>query len=103
MVNTLNHSEITKKCAVAFACLLFISIMQATPLFADSVLNFPRLSADPSLLTGIAIVNPTAADAQVALTAYGADGQPLKGEGVTNPISLTVPAGQQLSKLTFEL
>jgi hypothetical protein len=85
------------------ACFLLISLVQAAPLHADSVLNFPRLSSADGLLTGVAIVNPTSAEAKVAITAYGADGIALKGDGVTNPVSITIPAGQQFSKLTSEI
>ncbi len=72
-------------------------------LFADSTLIFPRLSFDPHLLTGVALVNPGTADAVVTLTAFGADGQPLGGDGIRNPVELTIPAGQQVAKEASEL
>ncbi|HEY3129262.1 MAG TPA: hypothetical protein VGL91_07375 [Acidobacteriota bacterium] len=70
---------------------------------ASSTLNFPRLSFEPNTLTGIAIVNPSSQDAVVTITAYGADGQPLAGNGFQNPAQVTVRSNQQFSKLTTEL
>ena len=83
------------------ACLLASGA--STCLHAESYLSFPRLPADPETLTGIAIVNPTPGDAKVTLTAYGFDGAPLAGPGISNPVSVTVPANQQVTRLTLEL
>jgi len=80
------------------ATLLFPPLLQA-----ESTLIFPRVSFEPDVLTGLALVNPTSQQAVVTLTAYGTDGQPLSGTGVTNPAKITVPANQQAAKLTYEL
>ncbi len=83
---------------------VLVSLLSCPSLLkADSTLNFPRLSIDPNTLTGIAIVNPTAQDAVVTLTAYGPDGVPLVAAGVTNPAQVTVPAVQQVAVLTSTL
>lgn len=64
---------------------------------AASVLNFPRLSAQPGTFTGVAIVNPSLDQAEVRLTAYGLDGRELA------IADLTIPAGQQRGELTENL
>ena len=69
---------------------------------AESTLNFPCLSFDPAIFTGVAIVNPSHQDAVVTLTAYGENGQPLLGTGITNPAEIMVPANQQRARLTSE-
>ncbi|MDA2936979.1 hypothetical protein MYX75_01785 [Acidobacteria bacterium AH-259-A15] len=82
------------------ASLVIIVLLSLAYLQAESTLNFPRLSFEPDTLTGVAIVNPSNGDAQVTITAYGADGQPLAG--IQNPV-VTIAANQQFSKLTSEL
>ncbi|MBI3940889.1 MAG: IPT/TIG domain-containing protein [Acidobacteria bacterium] len=64
-----------------------------------SELIFPRIHFDKSRYTGFAIANPGAGDAQVTLTAYGLDGRLLQGNGVINPVTLTVGAGKQFSDI----
>ncbi len=64
---------------------------------AASVLDFPRLTFEPDVLTGIAITNPNSEDATVVLTAYGADGSVLAVREVV------IPAGRQLSTVLREL
>ncbi len=93
------------KCARFFLMLLpcLLTLWGPTWLYADSYLNFPRLTADRDVLTGIAIVNPTVNEAKVVLTAFGFDGIPLTGAGITNPVTITISANQQFSKLTVEL
>jgi internalin A len=80
------------------ALILFCSF---SALQAESTLNFPRLSFDPTTFTGIAIVNPTDEDATVTLTAYGEDGTPVAG--VTNPTEILVAANQQFADVTSSL
>ncbi len=45
-------------------CNIVILFFSSGAAFADSVLNFPRLAPDSSLLTGVAIVNPNSTDAK---------------------------------------
>ncbi len=96
-------SFLLRKILPLSACIVLVALLHPAPLRADSVLNFPRLVSNPDTLTGVAIVNPTATDAQVNIFAYGADGTLLAGPGVTNPATITVPANQQFSKLTSQL
>ncbi len=88
---------------IATACLALASPGLIPLVQAASTLNFPRLSFEPSTLTGVAIVNPSSQDAVVTITAYGPDGQPLAGSGFQNPVQVTVRSNQQFSRLTSEL
>ncbi len=92
-----------KTAAFGFIIASFIVFFLAsTPVQAESKLNFPRLSAEASTFTGIAIVNPSATDAVVTFTAYGADGLPVPGALTPDPV--TIKAGEQLPpKLTSDL
>ena len=85
----------------AFRLTLVILCCSFSTLQADSTLNFPRLSFDPTTFTGVAIVNPTDQDATVTLTAYGEDGQPLAG--IINPAEIIVAANQQFADITSNL
>jgi hypothetical protein len=89
--------------AIGFIIASFILSFSASfTVQAESKLNFPRLSAEANTFTGIAIVNPSATDAVVTFTAFGADGQPVPGALV--PAPLTIKAGEQLPpKLTSDL
>ncbi|HEY3130293.1 MAG TPA: hypothetical protein VGL91_12610 [Acidobacteriota bacterium] len=82
---------------------LLVLILRMLEVRADSVLNFPRLSFESNTFTGIAIVNPSPQAALVTLTAYGTDGRPVSASGFKNPAQLTVPANQQVAKLTSEV
>jgi hypothetical protein len=82
----------------AFLVGTILFVLSVLAVRAESVLNFPRLSFEPNTLTGIAVVNPTSQDASVTFTAYGADGEPLAGEGFKNPVQLSVKSNQQISK-----
>jgi hypothetical protein len=84
-----------------FRLTLAVLLCSISTLQADSTLNFPRLSFDPTTFTGIAIVNPTDQDATVTLTAYGEDGQSLGG--VINPTEIMVGANQQFADVTSNL
>lgn len=79
------------------ALLCGILMAAASPAWAASVLDFPRLSFEPDVITGVAIVNPTGENADVAITAYGSDGSVLAVRNVQ------VPAGRQVSMLTVQL
>lgn len=59
--------------------------------------------SDPSEATGVGIVNLDATDAELAFTAYGVDGTPISGSGITNPATRTLKAGAQVSILDVEL
>ncbi len=68
--------------------------------FSSSNLTFTRLSFESGTITGIAIVNPNAQDVTATLTAIGQDGTPLSGNGIQNPVTVKIPAGQQYAKVT---
>lgn len=83
---------------------LIISLVLTLPfslaiLQAQSTLNFPRLSFEENVITGLAIVNPTNNDAEVTITAYGEDGQLLAGIP-TNPATVMVEANRQIATVT---
>ena len=65
-------------CTLAF---VFLLVQSAS---AQSVLNFSRVLLDSSNTTGIAITNPGSYYADVLLTFYGLDGNPIQN-GVLNP------------------
>jgi len=85
-----------------FVPLVFLGL-GAPDALAGSTLIFPRLSFENGRFTGIAIANPTARQAFVTMTAYGADGRQLSGSKITNPATITIPPGQQRSKTTAEI
>jgi uncharacterized repeat protein (TIGR01451 family) len=89
--------------AWSLACVIASFLVSAGFAQASSTLNFPRLAFESGRFTGIAIVNPSAADAVVTLTAYGEDGKVLTGSGFVNPAQLTIKANQQIAKLTSEV
>lgn len=72
-------------------------------------LYYPRLASsagdsdNPSEVTGIALVNLGAADAQVELWAMNADGTEMKGEGITNPIPIRFARSEQRAIQDSEL
>ncbi len=103
MTHLITVRSVRSRSCLVFVCLALSCLILSVPLFADSVLNFPRLTSDSNFLTGVAIVNPTSSDASVTITAYGSNGSVLTGDGVTNPVTVTVSANQQFSKLTSEL
>ncbi len=85
-----------KRIFVAAAVLVLLEVGAA----GQSRLDFPRVSLGAGSLTGIAIVNPNPQSAQVTLTAYGPDGQPLQGANFVNPVTVAIEAGRQFSNVT---
>jgi len=84
----------------ALACILFWSFNQ---LYAQTVLHFPRVISAPDIFTGIAITNPTPDDGSVTFTAYLPDGRRLSGNGIRNPVTISLPAGSQHARLSSEI
>lgn len=66
---------------------------------SSSTLNFPRISYDSKTFTGMAFVNPNSTQAVISLSAFGTDGTLIHRAGFTNPVTLTVPAGQQIARV----
>ena len=91
-------------CRRARSCLLVVAGilpgMGFCPVYADSILNFPRLSFEPNTSIGTAFVNPSDQDALVIVTAYNSDGNLSSAGGFQNPAQIIVPARRQVSKLT---
>jgi YVTN family beta-propeller protein len=80
----------------------FVFLFLNSPvLSAQSVLQFPRVIATNDVYTGIAVGNPTTAEASVTLTAYLPDGSPLAA--AKNPVAVTIPPAGQLAKTFSEL
>lgn len=75
-------------------------ICLCTSAFSASDLTFTRLSFESGTITGIAVVNPNGQEATVTLTAIGADGIALSGNGIRNPVQIKIPAGQQYAQVT---
>jgi YVTN family beta-propeller protein len=80
-----------------------ISLLFSEIGLAQSVLTFSRAISAESVETQISVSNPNASDAPVTFTAFSPDGSILTGDGIQNPITLTVPAAGQLSKQLEEI
>jgi YVTN family beta-propeller protein len=93
---------ILKKLVLAISSIAIFSLIPSS-LLAQTVLDFPRVISNGSLFTGLAVGNPTPAEVSVTFTAYQANGALLAGDGIQNPITLRIPAGGQLAKLTGEI
>ena len=74
---------------------IFVSLLP--PVLGASILDFPRLSFDPDVILGVAILNPTASIAEVRLTAYTSEGAVL---AITD---VTILPGQRLGRVVKEL
>ena len=68
-------------------CLLAIAPLVPSSLFAQTVLDFPRVISNATFFTGLAVGNPTTLEVSVTFTAYESDGRLLAGEGIQNPSS----------------
>jgi len=82
--------------------LLTLMALGPSVLRAQSVLTFPRVVSTSGSFTGIAVGNPTPAQATVTLTAYLHDGS-LVSSAIANPVTLRIPAGGQHARLFTEL
>jgi hypothetical protein len=88
----------TKTAARTLALILFL--LGLCPYsFSSTTLNFPRISYDSKTFTGMAFVNPNSTQADITLSAFGTDGTLIHRTGFTNPVTLTVPAGQQIARV----
>jgi len=88
---------------ILFIALSILAANFSTTLGA-STLNFPRLGFDTNTFTGVAFVNPNAADAEVTIKAYGTDGNLIQGvAGFKNTVQLTIPALRQVALTTTEI
>ncbi len=79
-------------------CVVLALFAGALPALAGTQMVFPRVIFQKGRFCGIAIANPTSADAEIKFTAYGVDGTIALG-----PATLIVPAGSQVSKLAWQI
>src|SRR5437016_4673590 len=82
-----------------FAVLLCLMVLCAGQVYGQSVLDFPRVISSSDSFTGIAIGNATSQQASVTFTAYLPDGSRFAAGNVTNPVTITLPAGAQHARL----
>ena len=91
------------KGSVGLALFLALSGFFVPSVYGQTVLQFPRVISNSSGFTGLAVGNPTVVEASVTYTAFQPDGTPFAGSGITNPVTLTIPAGGQVAKLFGEI
>jgi hypothetical protein len=78
--------------------LLLVTFFTGSNLLAHDhghMLYMPVLQATRAADLGLALSNPTLSPATVTLMARGLDGQGIFGDGITNPVTLTIPASGQ--------
>jgi glucose/arabinose dehydrogenase len=76
----------------------------STPsLYFPSLVSTSVPQAGQNEYTGFAIANTGRDEAVVTLTAYGRDGSPIDGAQITNPRSLSLPAGGQIALLDYQI
>ncbi|PYS56316.1 MAG: hypothetical protein DMG13_00155, partial [Acidobacteria bacterium] len=63
----------------------------------------PALQSNDGADLGLALVNPTLTEASVTVTARSYDGAIIQADGITNPVSVTLPASSQFAKRAAEL
>src|SRR5579863_6536755 len=83
--------------------LLGVIQLCSSAVYGQSVLDFPRVISNSTTFTGLAVGNPTSAAVSVTFTAMEPDGTALAGSGIQNPVTVTIPAGGQLAKLSTEV
>jgi YVTN family beta-propeller protein len=93
---------VAKRCSQK-AAFLFILLVFARELRAQSLLLFPRVISSAQIYTGLAVSNPTSQTASITFTAYLPDGSLLSGTGVTNPVAVNLSPGAQYARLFTEI
>ena len=66
-------------------------------------LYLPQLQASDAADLGLALSNPTLSEVTVTLTARTYSGTTISGDGITNPVTLTLPAQGQRALRTVEI
>lgn len=64
---------------------------------------FSKMSASDELFVGVAVMNDTASQQTVALTAFDGSGNMILGDGIKNPVVLQMSGSQQLSLVDVEI
>ena len=59
--------------------------------------------ADASVSTQVNLLNPSSNSSNLTIDAFGASGQPISGNGVTNPVKLSLSANQSLVRTLPDL
>src|SRR2546426_5847454 len=89
------------RASILLAPLLVIAA--ALPLQGQHKSYLPALQATDAEDLGIALVNPTITDATVMLTARSYNGATIQKDGVTNPVTLNLPASSQKALRAVEI
>ena len=89
-----------RNAVLALLCLLLWSSQQ---LYGQSVLDFPSIISSKDVFTGIAITNPSSRQVSVTFTAYLPDGRRLSGDGIRNPVTVSLPPASQHARLFGEI
>ncbi len=63
---------------------------------------FPKVQKDAAFDTGVAIANPTASVAEVNLLLIDEKGNLITGPEITNPVTLSIPANNQVARTVQE-
>src|SRR5438093_2809439 len=99
MKSRLLHSSIS-----AFVLSIVFIITAGLPLHAQTAESYvPALQASDGADLGLALVNPTLSETRVTVTARNYNGSIIQADGVTNPVSVTLPASGQLALRAAEL
>ncbi len=80
-----------------------LSLAVESEALAQSILHFPRVIASDGVFTGLAISNPTPSPVTVTFTALNPDGSLVTESGVENPVSVSIPAGGQYTRIYPEI
>ena len=100
----MSHLFISSHTFKAFLCAALTVIAVASPLQGQTKkLYLPLLDASDTSDLGLAFVNPTLNEAQVTLVARTYNGAIITGSGITNPVTLTLPASSQKALRTVEI
>lgn len=64
----------------------------------ESRLIFPDLTQNAAAEMGFAVFNPMGSPTKATFTAFSETGALIKGEGITNPVTLDLPANAQIAR-----
>src|ERR1700674_4942987 len=81
----LSSTHVVLKRAVGLFLLVGVVQLLTPSVYAQTVLNFPRVISNSSLFTGLAVGNPTTTDVSVTFTAVQPDGTTFAAAGIQNP------------------
>src|SRR6059036_1247411 len=97
-------SRLLHPSSFAFVLSVVFIITAGLPLRAQSAESYvPALQATDGADLGLALVNPTLSEARVTVTARNYNGSLIQSDGITNPVTLTLPASGQIALRAPEL